>query len=53
MGSARGGPSVFFRLGALRPGQRVYVTRADGTTAEFAVNAVRRYAKNAFPTTAV
>jgi len=29
------GPGVFFRLGALRPGDRIYVTRADGTVAVF------------------
>lgn len=44
------GPSVFFRLGALRPGDRIQVTRADGTTVGFAVTGVRRYAKSRFPT---
>jgi hypothetical protein len=48
--SAAGGPSVFFRLGALVPGDTVRVTRADGSTAVFTVNAVRQYAKDAFPT---
>jgi sortase (surface protein transpeptidase) len=44
------GPSVFFRLGAVRPGDRIVVTRADGSTAAFTVNAVRSYATHAdFP----
>jgi hypothetical protein len=44
-----GGPAVFFRLGALRPGDRVDVTLADGVTAVFRVTGVRRYAKSNFP----
>ncbi|MDQ6658842.1 MAG: class F sortase [Actinomycetota bacterium] len=51
--SAANGPSVFFKLGALKPGDPIYVTRRDGTTAVFTVNAVRRYPKNAFPTNTV
>ena len=51
--SAAQGPSVFFRLGELRPGQRVSVTRADGSVAVFAVDAVHRYAKKRFPTEVV
>ncbi|WP_285912158.1 class F sortase [Actinomadura opuntiae] len=47
------GPSVFFRLGRLRPGQDVRVRRSDGTTAVFTVDAVRRFAKDGFPTRAV
>ncbi len=44
------GPSIFFRLGAVRPGDRIVVTRADGSTAAFTVNAVRSYATHAdFP----
>jgi hypothetical protein len=48
--SARGGPSVFFRLGELRKGDEVSVRRADGTVAVFAVDDVRRFPKSAFPT---
>lgn len=48
--SAEGGPSVFFELGDLEPGDRVMVTRADGMIAEFEVEAVRRYPKDEFPT---
>jgi sortase (surface protein transpeptidase) len=47
--SAAEGPSVFFRLGALHIGDRIYVTRADGKVAVFAVNAVRSYPKVSFP----
>jgi hypothetical protein len=43
------GPAVFFRLGALRPGDRVDVTLADGITAVFRVTGVRQYAKSNFP----
>jgi len=51
--SAAAGPSVFFRLGSLRPHDAVLVTRADGSVAEFAVDAVRRYHKAAFPSEVV
>ena len=44
------GPGVFFRLGALRPGERIQVTRADGTVALFQVDAVDEYRKDKFPT---
>ena len=43
------GPAVFFRLGALRPGNQVDVTLADGITAVFRVTGVREYAKDKFP----
>ena len=43
------GPAVFFRLGALRPGNRIDVTLADGITAVFRVTGVREYAKDKFP----
>ncbi len=43
------GPAVFFRLGALSPGDRVDVTLADGVTAVFRVTGVRRYLKSNFP----
>ena len=41
---------MFLRLGELRHGQRVRIVRADGSVAVFAVDAVRRYAKDDFPT---
>jgi Sortase domain len=43
------GPAVFFRLGALRPGDTIDVTLADGVTAIFRVTGVREYAKARFP----
>lgn len=51
--SASNGPSVFFRLGELRRGDRVSVTRADGSVATFVVDEVQRYSKNDFPTDVV
>ena len=45
-----GGPSVFFDLARLRPGDTVAVERRDGTTAEFTIRALREFDKDAFPT---
>jgi sortase (surface protein transpeptidase) len=50
---SRAGPAVFYRLRLLRPGELVYVRRADGSLAVFRVSAVREYAKSQFPTAAV
>jgi Sortase domain len=47
------GPAVFFRLGALRPGDTVDVTLADGVTAIFRVTGVRQYVKSRFPAKAI
>ena len=47
------GPGVFNRLGTLRPGDRVYVSRADGTMAVFSVTKIQTYEKDAFPTAEV
>jgi hypothetical protein len=44
------GPAVFFQLGALRPGDVIDVTLADGVTAIFRVTGVRDYSKAKFPT---
>jgi hypothetical protein len=44
------GPSVFFNLGGLQPGDEVLVTRADGLVAVFQVDEVGRYHKDEFPT---
>lgn len=44
------GPAVFFRLGALHPGDRIDVTLADAMTAVFRVTGVREYSKDNFPT---
>jgi hypothetical protein len=53
MDSASGGPSVFFRLGTLRPGDLVNVTLADRQVAVFKISAVRSYLKSQFPTSTV
>jgi sortase (surface protein transpeptidase) len=50
---SRSGPGIFFWLRILRPGDRVYVGRADGTMAVFTVTAVRKFAKGQFPTATV
>jgi hypothetical protein len=47
------GPAVFFSLGALRPGDAVDVTLADGVTAVFRVTGVREYLKSDFPAKAI
>ena len=47
------GPGVFFRLRDLHRGQKVYITRADGSVVAFRITAVRMYAKDRFPTAAV
>lgn len=44
------GPSVFLRLGAIRPGDTIDVTRKDGVQLQFTVNAVREVQKSSFPT---
>jgi sortase (surface protein transpeptidase) len=43
------GPAVFYRLGDLRPGNLVYVTRRDGRTAVFRIISVGLYPQSAFP----
>ncbi len=50
---SRAGLGVFFWLRTLRPGDRVYVSRSDGTMAVFTVTRVQLYAKDQFPTAAV
>ena len=47
------GPAVFYRLGALKPGNQVDVTLADGVTAVFRVTGVREYAKDKYPAQAI
>ncbi len=49
----RQGPAVFFRLGALRPGEHIDVRLADGITAVFRVTGVRQYSKTNFPAKAI
>ncbi|GIL27919.1 class F sortase [Actinocatenispora comari] len=51
--SASDGPSVFFRLGALRRGDTISVRRADGRRVTFGVDRVAEYPKDRFPTATV
>lgn len=48
--SAAVGPAVFYRLGDLRPGEMVYITRRDHRTVVFRVDAVVLYPEWNFPT---
>ena len=50
---SRTGPAVFYWLRDLKAGDKVYVSRADGTVAEFDVTRVQEYPKAAFPTSVV
>ncbi|MFF2043545.1 class F sortase [Kitasatospora sp. NPDC058170] len=43
------GPAVFLLLSLLLPGNKVEVSRADGTVAVFSVDSVETFAKSAFP----
>ncbi len=47
------GPAVFFSLGQLKPGDQIMVTRADGSLAIFAVEALERHPQSGFPTVQV
>jgi hypothetical protein len=51
--SAAEGPSVFFRLGALKPADLVDITLADHQVAVFKITGVRLYSKSDFPTRTV
>jgi Sortase domain len=48
-----GAPAVFHRLGTMRRGDQVTVTRKDGKTAVFTVTRVARFSKSQFPSRAV
>jgi sortase (surface protein transpeptidase) len=48
--SAAYGPGVFFKLGAMRQRDKIYLTRSDGTVAIFEVERVAEYSKAHFPT---
>jgi hypothetical protein len=47
------GPAVFYQLGELRPGDRIYITLADRRIAVFAVWAAALYPKAGFPAATV
>ncbi|MET8677938.1 class F sortase [Streptomyces sp. NPDC004647] len=45
-----GARSVFFGLSQLKSGDKIDVSRRDGSTAEFTVDRIAQYPKNKFPT---
>lgn len=47
------GPAVFYKLGNLRPGSKIYVRLRDGQTVIFETYSVALYRKTAFPTAKV
>jgi sortase (surface protein transpeptidase) len=47
------GDGVFLHLSRMRPGDRIEVSRQDGSTAVFTVDRVQTVGKSAFPTSAV
>lgn len=47
---SREGPSVFWRLGELKPGDVVKIERADGKQVVFTVDSVRKFDRDKFPT---
>lgn len=47
------GPAVFYKLGNLRPGAKIYVTLHDGRTVVFDIYSVALYPKTRFPTVRV
>ncbi|KXK60378.1 peptidase C60 [Micromonospora rosaria] len=46
---SRDGPSVFYQLARLQPGDRIEVNRADGSVVVFAVDSVEHFAKDDLP----
>lgn len=44
------GAAVFYHLGQLKQGDRVFIERADGSTATFEVTYLERYLQSEFPT---
>ncbi|MFJ6700560.1 class F sortase [Streptomyces sp. NPDC091272] len=44
-----GGPAAFYNLGALTPGMKINVTRADDRTARFTIDSVNVYDADDFP----
>ncbi|MFD6025752.1 class F sortase [Streptomyces griseoluteus] len=44
------GPAVLRNVGRMKPGARITVARADGSSAVFSVRSIEQVAKDAFPT---
>lgn len=51
--TAKAGPAVFYRLGALKQGDAIHVRRKDGSVVNFTVDGVKAYPKATFPTNLV
>ncbi|MCX4748542.1 class F sortase [Kitasatospora sp. NBC_01287] len=51
--NTQAGPAVFAKLPKLRPGDRVEIRRADGSTATFQVRELQDYPKDGFPSQTV
>ncbi len=47
------GPGIFFNLGAVKPGNKIHVTRQDKSRVTFVVDKVEVHPKDEFPTEAV
>jgi sortase (surface protein transpeptidase) len=47
------GPAVFFSLGQLHEGDKIYILRSDGSEAVFVVERLKRYPQADFPTAEV
>ncbi|MDQ1175986.1 sortase (surface protein transpeptidase) [Microbacterium sp. SORGH_AS 421] len=47
------GPAVFFDLPRLEAGDRVSISRSDGTTATFVVTGLQTVEKDTFPTASI
>jgi hypothetical protein len=47
------GPAVFFGLGQLKPGDEIFIERADGKTVTFTVERLERHEQAGFPTAEV
>lgn len=47
------GPGIFYRLGAVKPGAKVHISRQDGSVATFVVDMVAVYPKDHFPSEVV
>jgi hypothetical protein len=48
--AAKSGPAIFYKLGDLRPGAKIYVRLRNGRTAVFETYSTALYVKTSFPT---
>ena len=50
---SKNGPGIFYNLGAVKPGDKIHVTRQDKSRVTFVVDKVEVHPKDEFPTEAV